>query len=626
MTYNPKIKNTAANKVRIDADLNATNINLGVAEDNDDTENITENPTYQDGLFAFDTETTVGVAIDRINEVLGKIAPKAAKSLNSLNSSQAGSSQYISLEEVGETAVSLLQRTSTDSRKLESVGDKGAFDVILDGNVGGQKYRRLGVFSTQTTLTFILNGTETADIHSTDVTNYPNFAYNTSATKDQDPPIKVYFNGVLLADEDGYTIDNNPKNAPAVFASGETFEPFAHSVTTITLDAVTWRKGHNYVQVVYNDTNTTSYVDWVFAPDEAVSGTPFTFASPSIRPVVTLPDLTNVSNVKHISGVKYISNQLGVTVKPPAGEKINNYALQSFPKDFGVSIDAANVQGKSANGNNFNINNDVSTVNKTINIDNFSTAMASNKRLLGEAISFTLRVNNGLGKTGNKAYTTLDKYMFDSYSSNDGSYTYQNGTQTNTIDTFNHENYRIASSVGVGFVPSTSEPTAWNSAVALSNGDALVYEGRLKHPASLNVQSDYPSQTVNYNALTNEAFYYRKLKKLYAANTKVTFKISGNSVTFGPKTDSDPNKWHIEFQQKNGTWLDACVNNATPGGVAQGTGAAGTVTSSGLSFTIEWNASVNGQAPEMNEIYLMRISIPNGATGYIEQIDITNGG
>ena len=104
MTYNPKIKNTSNTNIEIDANISANNINLGPAFDPADANDT----TYQDGLFTeFNEDTTVGEAIDKINEVLGALAPRSAPNLETLTSNDAdGKVEKLALQT--DNAVTLL--------------------------------------------------------------------------------------------------------------------------------------------------------------------------------------------------------------------------------------------------------------------------------------------------------------------------------------------------------------------------------------------------------------------------------------------------------------------------------------------------------------------------------------
>lgn len=677
MTYNPKIKNTAANKVTIDADINATNINLGVAEDNDDPTNITENPTYQDGLFAFDTQTTVGVAIDRINEVLAKIAPSPAPSLQSLNSNTSGQSQYLA---DGETSVepTLLQTSTTDSRSLPAVSlNKEQFDIISDGSVGGNKYRRLGVLSAKSSITLYLNGTVSANYQQAEL-NYPNFAYDTTKTYsfdvnqdgiiedvldqnggivtkelDLEPVIKVQFNGADLA-EANYTVTHTVTNEPAVFSSGETFTGFRHTVTTVTLpNTLAWLNGHNYVQIKYldhsgNELKQTSFVDWFYAPQESFAGggafepgSDFDSALSFALPTVPSDDS---ADYKYISGIKYIKNYAGFTIKVPDNLKIAGYAKESFPKDFGISIlTQAPVAGKPRSQANFSLDN-VDLVNNEISIGTLNTIMAANSRVLNATIPITVSVNNDLGRTGQKTYNTEETFMFDSFPTTDGAYIFENATTNLLIDDFNHESYRTKQyNADASYVPSVAEPTAWDSTIPLNeninnpNGidptyyvHALIYGGHLRHPKSIfsnQVIVQNPSQEFNYSglvpAVNARAYYYRKLFKQNGANTLLKFEFSGNAV-FGPTTDST--KWHFEIQDSDGNWLDACRNNGIQGCAGKGSLLTDTANATTNTSVIEWNTNTSTGVPPSDVYFLIRISIPQSNNQYLSSLKLLSGG
>lgn len=642
MTYNPKIKNISKDEIQVTAKVSATNVALGQPDPSPGDQ------TYLDGLFPFTHDDNVGTAIDKINEVLGKLAPPSAPTLDSLNSSNSGQSQFLAdydSYEAGDNDTVIELKRVDDDRILSSVlMDKGAFDIISDGNVGGSKYRRLGVFSAHTTLTFFLNGTVEEDLRG-DHTNYRQYAYDTTQTADPDqnytnnPEIKVFVNGSEYTGT-GLTItpDDSP-NQTARFPSGEEFDGFRHSVTQFTLSDINlWKRGHNYIQVKYvvgNTTIDTSYADWFYAPDEAAGG-PALASSPGTYDGVSVsqyqvPDVTepaSESDFKFISGIKYIKTPTSVTVKPTAESKITNYGIECYPKNYGISIiGAAPITNKSAGTLGLG-EGDVNLLDNTIDISSIYTNLSTNKRLLSDVLHLKVNADNGLGKSKTFEYKTTQKYLYDSFNTLNGTADHSTTTSPVTLvaDTFEHENFRTADS---SYVPSsTTQPTKRSENAQLTDGEALVYNGRLMHPKAMPAidSSVFPTQdnNVDFSNHSSVAYYYRWFRKSGSGCNNLTLEFATDGgVQFGT-FDEQNTKWTVAVQTKTGTWLDVNKSSDVLGGAGSGT----FLSTSGNTAYIAWTVNGHGGAgaPLIDQYFLLRISIPPDSSGYIETITIKDVG
>ena len=597
MTYNPKIKNTSNTNIEIDANISANNINLGPAFDPADSSDT----TYQDGLFVeFNEDTTVGEAIDKINEVLGALAPRSAPNLETLTSNDAdGKVEKLALQT--DNAVTLLDDPNNTSNALDlaAVADHSIFSKIA-GNGSGE-YRRLGTYATKENLRIILNGMTEQNLQGT-VENYPADAFNTTTAPQQESDVEVWLNGVELATSD-FNVQFGTEGV-ASFASGIDFPSLKHNTGHVDLlSAAPWRKGHNFVQVKYGS-NQTAFVDWVYAEGEAST-------DPQYIVALGLGGfITSGRSTKHISGIEYVDE---ITYETYAGSSVSNYAVSTYPSDYGVEI----ISDKDAIADKSSAEIDaqatlttakISMSNNTLDITGIKTEQVSNQRILEETLNLKVKVTNEHGKTGETNLIPFNNVVMDTFSED---YNTRESLSNGTIlESFSGEKYRKNDD---------STKASWDSSTPLTDDKAAVYNGRLMSPKSIYIGNR------NYTTLTGPFTYVRKYTLLNNTINKIKLEIAWTSNLTDNMwgTVSEANKWHFEFTDGSGGWKDA-VN---PSVIAVGTPLSSHTGVGSFTQNLEIEFStLNGAsaiAPVSNVATgHIRITIPDVATSgqYITQI------
>lgn len=597
MTYNPKIKNTSNTNIEIDANISANNINLGPAFDPADANDT----TYQDGLFTeFNEDTTVGEAIDKINEVLGALAPRSAPNLETLTSNDAdGKVEKLALQT--DNAVTLLNDPNNTDNALDlaAVGDHSIFSKIA-GNGSGE-YRRLGTYATKEVLRIILNGMTEQNLQGT-VINYPADAFNTTTAPQQESDVEVWLNGVKLTSD--FTVQFGTEGV-ASFASGIDFPSLKHNTGHVDLlSTAPWRKGHNFVQVKYG-TNQTAFVDWVYAEGEA---------STDAQYIVALGIggfFTSGQSTKHISGIEYVDE---ITYQTNVGSSVSKYAVSTYPSDYGVEIisDKDAIADKSSTQIDAQGTLTTSRIDmgaETLDITGIKTEQVLNQRILGETLNLKVKVTNEHGKTGQTGLIPFNNVIMDTFSED---YNTRESLSNGTIlESFSGEKYRKNDD---------SAKTSWTSSTPLTNGEAAVYNGRLMSPKSINIGGH------NYTGLTGPFTYVRKYTLLNNTINKIKLEIAWTSDLvadnmWGTITEAD--KWHFEFTDGSGGWKDAVnpsvISVGTP--LSSYTGAGSFTKNMEIEFAVQNGASAITPVSNVATGHI-RITIPNAATSgqYITQI------
>ncbi len=589
MTYNPKIKNKDKDTVEVTSNITANNINLGPADDD----------VYTDGLFKdFTNDTTVGVAIDKINEVLAGLAPSQAPELKNITSTNtSGKEEKLALDKAAADTGTLVEQkadaNNNTSLDLAAVGNHSIFSKI-SGN-GTNEYRRLGIYVAEEDLIFVLNGMTTEDSQN-GVVNYSDNSFDASTSLDNENEISVFLNdsSTPLTQGDDYTITFTAKKG-GKFPSGTAFDNFQHRTGTFILLAagpnVSWREGHNFLRISHGDT-TTSYVDWVMASSEASSQS-YT---------VSLASLTEtVADTKYVSGIEYATE---LTIGFGSLSEISNYAVQSYPSNYGVSIDSSDsaIAGKNATETSAQVVQltDLDVENRKLNIENITLSSQTNKRMLSTTSNITVSAANVHGKSGTGLLATKN-ILLDTNS--DGSRL--DLVRDTTLEDFNGEAHRVTDETGV----------TWNSSAALVDGNAAVYNGRLIHPSIINVSNaQIPNATSgkDYSAFSQRAFYYRKYT-LNAAILKIHLQFNHTSKDMWGTTN-EVDKWHLEFLNGQGTWKDALKNG-------NGEIATDTLLNDSLSGDLKISFGTNGINPVAGTATgYFRISMPVDSSNWIETI------
>ena len=165
---------------------------IGAAEDGD----------YTDGLFTdFDpSNTTVGTAVDRFNEVLKALAPAPAPQLDNINSSETGITAFLSFGAANDQS----SETPSYATVASSAGIAAAVDVNGSYTVTTSSSNiRLGVFDGDTHISGTLNSDISSNSQGNGVQNFPDFSFG-----DGDVGVlRLDVNGTVVKEID-FTIDS----------------------------------------------------------------------------------------------------------------------------------------------------------------------------------------------------------------------------------------------------------------------------------------------------------------------------------------------------------------------------------------------------------------------------------
>jgi hypothetical protein len=285
-------------------------INIGDAEDND----------YTDGLFTdFTSNTLLGTAIDRINEVLKGLAPRQAPELEDFDVNTSNGISGI---------LSFGTDNDQSSNGYPSVLAQGGYSSV---NVNGtyspssplNLNYRLGIYSKDTEISGDLNESKSDDTYTNSVVNYPE---NSFSSADQGS-LKLFLNGVEIHAIDLTDINIGAGNSGSgtgshlnangsgffdlsaatngKFASEQTFATFKHRTGKWKVSTTDQTNGFNYVQVKHvigSGERVTGVAQWV-NDNNADS---LSVSSKSLSLTLT--------GSKHLSGVEYLPEEMQHTL------------------------------------------------------------------------------------------------------------------------------------------------------------------------------------------------------------------------------------------------------------------------------------------------------------------------
>ena len=550
MTYNPKIKNTSNTDMSIDANVDANNITMGDAEDND----------WTDGIFAFSTETKVGTAIDKINELLKGLAPKVPSDLNNLSST------------VGGADVKLAFDTSTDTDLTE-------FDKVLQKDpyikMVGPNYSRLGAYSSVhateigPAISIVLNGDKDADVQGA-VTNLRADSFRVVSGKQS--TFKIFINDdnipkyeAVVSNESAHTevlnlADSSELELTEVsngkfLSSDQVFDLFQHRTGILHIGSQHLVPGANFVKVEHQiegeDTSVvTNYVDFVI--DEETSNdsgvTTYTQGNEaSYNITLQGSDFTtsDSTKIKYISGIPhYHSGEYGL--EGTIGKFSTN--LYSNKNNGGIkgvdNLSNANLQ---LNANFDDTHLDLTTKQYTFNVANsniLSVSFAANSRLVGRP-DIDIILENAIDESnrGKFTYNSHDGILFDNYVA----------SNNNLVEDFSGETKRMKA----------DKTTSWDSNALLTDADLAVFQGSLVTHNSLNVLGLGAKHPVNVLGTTLPTFastgtaghYYRAFVNTAAAFSNCIITITGTGFT--TSDNLGPDNFTVSMTGGDGTEYDA---------------------------------------------------------------------
>lgn len=350
------------------------------------------------------------------------------------------------------------------------------------------------------------------------------------------------------------------------------------------------RQGYNYVRLVHRiDTDSRTTQTLKFFYDNAGS-------RPSLSSTVGCLQETLIST-KYLSGVRYYS--LGDTFRiafsafnifnntySPTPAKIDMSGIQSYD----VAYDDPNISGPNSPpqiGDFFDFNG--------ILLMNDHNEYSIDARAL---VSTFDPFGSGATNQSSSVHRLVN--------------TYSMNISTNLTESFLDEFYRLPD--GNYNSPLTQRTGLWNSETSLQNGQALIYDQKLKY-ANINFSAYKPTQALNYSTFTGLQTYYRSfyknvpknngtfilrgitIQELTTGQLLIDLKIPGVTGWLSLNTNYDI----VTFTGSDG---DGCFLNYDGG--EQFTYSSGTFSTASSGYTIVLRITIpNSSAPELEYIELL---------------------
>ena len=551
-------------------------VNIGSAPDDD----------YTDGLFTDLTENTLlGDVIDRFNEVLGNLAPKPAPNLSTIAARNGGNPSYSKSGYLSFGALNPQESSGYSSVLKEiSSGDPtedlhfSAVNVnqLYEPVASSQNFHKLGLTDGQQIFVGELNIHVTNDTYTNSIINYSDTAFNDGDKGE----LKLYRNNTLLHTLDLSTLpagtssslNNNGSGFFSItdssfgkFSNNEVFNLFSHRNAMWILDPTDQVNGLNFVTIVHEvgaDERTTTSAQWV----NDNNNDPLTVTSSSL--IFNTTD-TTVSEIKHISGVKYFK---GASLNYSADiENFYKFVYDKTPVTFSASENAGSA---SLSFSSFAIP-DIDTATE----DHTKTLSITSSSQIGLPNSNRIITSNseGFGIESNITHPLKSIASVDTISRVRGILIDNvNPTSTVTLENFDDEDYRlvIGDYLNQADINTGNE---WDETQTLVIGNLgyedslLIHNGKLMsttnssivNSANFSSLDNSPASNVDYsttNIKGTAKFYIRKFKNETENSVRdFSYRISGNSEMLEGTTLSDPtNSINVSFKIPGKTgWMDA---------------------------------------------------------------------
>ena len=593
----------------------ALTASIGVAEDG----------SYSDGLFTdFTSQTRLGVAIDRFNEVLKGLAPGAAPSLDDMDSDDTGSSANLSFGSSQSISGYTNAQPSTLSSPASSLSDvniNGSYISTTSGND-----IRAACFNGSTTI----EGTLNEDI-SADGVNYPANAFgngdqgtlslfvnnNTSAIHSVD--LSSHGSGNSL-NNNGSGFINLSAADPAHFSDGSSFNTFKHRTGSFRVTASDQRNGWNYARVTHvvgSLTSSCNYVEWVNdSNSNALSGSH------------SAMDSLSMSGLFKLSGVRY--NTAGTAeYRVRVSNAYRNVYSSNNITFTGTRCSISNQSIPSINTDNGE--NELKVLHIT------GSATINTDPILNNTIGASINVPHPLkSNLSNAEAETISGILLYNLSN----------TSTVTSETFRRENYRLLSGSYNSQSDVTDNSSAWDSEKHMSGTNSgyqdglMFYNSALRAPRQGVNSGDFrnssdggsiangPAENVNYSGITSGTRTFYRYFQNNSGGAKTDFSLaingSGTIVSHGTSLGTGNISVLVKLPTTSGNqstgWMDLAVAFAT-GQTSDGDGCLNGSLDSSLNAT---NSGTFGTVfVDSNEYIMIKIEADASFTGNISSISLT---
>ena len=585
-----------------------------------------EDGAYTDGLYTdFTTNTTVGTAIDRFNEVLKILAPSPAPSLSEINSdNSAGVAAKLSF---GSSAAITDYTSSATAAGFAAVDIGGTYQSTTSGsNI------RLGVYTGTTDVTGFLNHSVVESI-TNGRTSYTNDAFGNA----NEGTLKLELNGTVIHSValSGLAGSGNPNTGSAnsltndsgftnVSITASSFDGnnaewyiFKHRTAKFKVDVNQQKVGWNYARVIHtvgSTDNATNYIEWINDPSGAVNDLSIT------NPRIT--SITKEGSV-YLSGVKY-NTQLTASYMA----QLNNIYRNVYPTGTPVSFTPTRATTPSSQAvTDLNAGSHDETGFFPITASFNLNGALNPSQAIGQSVSVTHPLKSNLTNQGSATAT--------------GFLIYDNTppTSNNLTETFINETFRITS--GSYATQGAASSGTWNSQNHLTSSglsgynDGLVqigtseYSGRLYSPvaSALPNNGDFSALAngeagnPDYSSESGTRTYFRKIQNTSGATKyDMTITTTKGSTTFNNSSLSTGNAhFFVKIPGATG-WMDISqafsYGNVSDGNGALISGASNDVDSGNNTHHISFGtASVAN-----NEYIVVKMEADESWTGYLSQV------
>lgn len=470
-----------------------------------------EDGTYADGLFSdFTTNTPIGTAIDKFNEILKIIVPGPAPAVDRIN--------YTNTDGI-ETKLSF--DLGDEPTGYTAVGTTGSFTTSVDTDdqytvaTSGEDFR-LGVYDGTQEITGVVNYHVAQQLKSTEV-NYSHDAFGNA----ESGSLKLILNGSTVHTlnlaasgagnpNTGSASDLNSSGsgffeisvtASAQDQNGSEYDIFQHRTAKYVIDPNDQRKGWNHAKIIHeygSTTYQTNFVQW-FNDTDAGSNA-MTVTNPRVS-------FTGQGS-KYLSGVQYFRSA-SLTYRAD----VNNAYRFTYPTGNVLTF---NVGGNlSAIAASALGNADVIDLFDTVLSLTKSTSTTDNTMLDDSttiSLNLTHPLKTNLSSTGSVTTDEILIYNIDTANSNLNEY-------------FDVEDFRITTGAYGTQNDVTASAATWNSQNHMTSSGAsghedglLYYNGRLYSPRQGANGGDFealtngPLNNPDYSTVNGTRNYFRKVQ------------------------------------------------------------------------------------------------------------------
>jgi len=590
-----------------------------------------EDGSYSDGLFTdFNPSTSIGVAVDRFNEILRFLSPSPAPPLNSITWSSASGP---------ECKVSFGAGHSISG--YSNVGNEAGGSSLNVNGLFTSLGQRRGVFSPGSTRAGLVAG----DVPIGSGT--PNAAYAAGSFGDADKGVlELWANGSKVHETDlsafvsGNSITsgsgfNLSAATSSAFPAGGSLDLFKSRTGSWLLGSYHERPGWNYIRIIHRLTDNvreTNFFEWIVDTDS----TNTQFSGVSINNL----QMFNAATPKIISGVQYHAGGTANYTAQIENARRNTFSASntaiSHAGSVNCTLSSTVIPDYIANSDVFDV---INITNKNVTIPG-----ATGVRILDGSISVKTTVSRPLNNHPANVHeqVAFQGILLDTVADN----------ATDTFDDFNGESYRIPSNADFSVVPSFPSPyPLWVGSTSLVSDTSgysdglMVYNSQVVYPklnfssitngpGAAKTEGGTQPGTINpnYSNADGNRVYLRYFKFTGAASNFV-LKISGSGTVVPvsqPLTTNDSNPFHVQLSLPgattdgivNGKFKDAYLDYST----STDDGVLGTSygNNPGNLNNSDWGISFGDKnSGDSNGIVVLKITAPENWGGHLNSVELT---